>query len=87
MKPFDLRGRLAKADRLLGFSELDRVTIELTKALDQYPTAYPAIVELALQRRRQGDDYHANFVLSWLAEHSAPIESPNTNQALGLSSN
>jgi len=87
LKPFDLRGRLAKADRLLGFSELDRVTIELTKALDQYPTAYPAIVELALQRRRQGDDYHANFVLSWLAEHSAPIESPNTNQALGLSSN
>jgi lysophospholipase L1-like esterase len=85
LKPFDLRGRLAKADRLLGFSELDRVTIELTKALDQYPTAYAAIVELALQRRQQGDDYHANFVLSWLATHRDPSEKPDTNQAFGFS--
>jgi hypothetical protein len=85
LKPFDLRGRLAKAERLLGFSELDRVTIELTKALNQYPTAYAAIVELALRRRRQGDDYHANFILSWLAEHSGPVEQPDTNQALGFS--
>jgi hypothetical protein len=85
LKPFDLRGRLAKAERLLGFSELDRVTIELTKALNQYPTAYAAIVELALRRRRQGDDYHANFILSWLAEHPGPVEQPDTNQALGFS--
>lgn len=86
LKPLDLRGRLAKADRLVGFSELDRVMIELTKALDQYPTAYAAIVELALQRRRQGDDYHANFILSWLAEHSAePIENPDPHPSLEFS--
>jgi hypothetical protein len=84
LKPFDLRGRLAKADRLLGFSELDRVTIELTKALDQYPTAYAAIVELALQRRHQGDNYHADFLLSWLATHRDPHEKPDTNQAFGI---
>ena len=85
LKPFDLRGRLAKADRLLGFGELNRVTIELTKALNQYPTAYAAIVELALQRRRQGDDYHANFILSWLAKHPGSVEQPDTNQAFGFS--
>jgi lysophospholipase L1-like esterase len=86
LKPFDLRGRLAKADRLLGFSEFDRVTIELTKALNQYPTAYAAIVELALRRRHQGDDYHANFILSWLAQHPGPVEKLDTNQAFGFSS-
>ena len=86
LKPFDLRGRLAKADRLLGFNELDQVTIELTKALDQYPTAYAAIVELALQRRHQGDDYHANFILSWLATYRDPLEKPDNNQAFGFSS-
>jgi lysophospholipase L1-like esterase len=84
LTPFDLRGRLAKADRLLGFGELDRVTTELTKALNQYPTAYAAIVEMALQRRHHGDDYHANFVLSWLNTHGDPIEQPDTNQAVSV---
>jgi hypothetical protein len=79
-----LRGRLAKADRLLGFNELDRVTIELTKALNQYPTAYAAIVEMGLQRRHHGDDYHANFILSWLDTYRDPIEKPDTNQAVGF---
>jgi len=83
LTPFDLRGRLAKADRLLGFGELDRVTIELTKALNQYPTAYAAIVEMALQRRHHGDEYHANFILSWLNTRD-PMEKPDTNQAVGF---
>lgn len=85
LRPFDLRGQLAKADRLLGFNELDRVTVELTKALDQYPTAYAAIVELALRRRQQGNDYHANFILSWLATHRDPNENPEANPAVGFS--
>jgi hypothetical protein len=84
LAPFDLRGRLAKADRLLGFNELDRVTIELTKALNQYPTAYAAIVEMGLQRRHHGDDYHANFILSWLDTYRDPIDKPDTNQAVGF---
>ncbi len=86
LRPFDLRGQLAKTDRLLGFSELDRAAFELTKALDQYPTAYAAIVELALQRRQQGDDYHANFILSWLATHHEESENSDTSQALEISS-